>query len=203
MSTVPGTCSGQRTFKWRLCPPLKVSAFGQSNATLQGNLALLNRGVWLGQLWRNGAESTSRGEKTTCSLLPSRKSCVAHQLEIRGDNAEQVPSIPFEESKWVRKGCLGLGIFTRWYWEECWPWEVLFLLCELTDPLSFLRVCLCPGHVLQLPEFPLLLPGLSGCCFCALHQVSLRGYKRTAFLFLIIRDSAPCRKLGMSGVASI
>lgn len=45
----------------------------------------------------------------------------------------------------------------------------------LTDAFSFLRVCLCPGHVLQLPEFPLLLPGLSGCCLCALYQVSQGG----------------------------
>lgn len=46
----------------------------------------------------SGAESTSKGEKTTCSLLPSRKGCVAHQLEMGGDNAEQVLSIAFEES---------------------------------------------------------------------------------------------------------
>lgn len=53
-----------------------------------------------------------------CSL-PGR--AVGHTWgeEMGGDHAEHVLSIHFEESKWVWKGCLGLGIFTTWYWEEC------------------------------------------------------------------------------------
>lgn len=175
MSTVPGTCSGQRTFKWRLFPPLKVSVFGQNNATLQGNLALLNTGVWLGQQpLKEWCRQPQERRQNHLEPAPFQEGLCGTPASTGGegrggDRAEQVLSIPFEERKWIWKGCLGLGIFKRWYWEECWPWEVLFLLCELTDPFSFLRVCLCPGHVLQLPEFPLLLPGLSDCCFCALH----------------------------------
>lgn len=37
---------------------------------------------------------------------------------------QQVLLIPLEESRWVLKDCLQLGIVTRWYWEEqdqeCW-----------------------------------------------------------------------------------
>lgn len=73
------------------------------------------------------------------------------------------------------------GLFGAWHWHQVvlgkarqdhWLQEGLSLLCELTGAFSSLRVRLCPGHVLQLPEFPLLLLGISGGCFCALHQVS-------------------------------
>lgn len=56
------------------------------------------------------------------ALVPSRKGCMAHQLALGVKKWEeilqQVLSIPFEESKWIWKGCLGLGVVTRCYWEE-------------------------------------------------------------------------------------
>lgn len=175
MSTVPGTCSGRRTFKWQLYHPLKVSVFGQRLCSFTGELSTSEYRGMTGPAASEGmVREHQQRRQNHLEPAPFQEGLCGTPAstggeEMRGDHAEQVLSILFEESQWVWKGCLGLGIFTRWCWEECWPWEVLFLLCELTDPFSFLRVCLCPGHVLQLPEFPLLLPGLSGCCFCALH----------------------------------
>lgn len=44
------------------------------------------------------------------ALVPSRKGCMVHQLALGvkkwGEILQQVLSIPFEESKWIWKGCL-------------------------------------------------------------------------------------------------
>lgn len=67
-------------------------------------------------------KAPAKETKPPRALVLSRKGCVAHQLALGvkkwGQILQQVLSIPFEESKWVWKGCLGLGIVARWYWEE-------------------------------------------------------------------------------------
>jgi len=34
------------------------------------------------------------------------------------ETLQRVLVIPLQESRWVLKGCLGLGFVTRWCWEE-------------------------------------------------------------------------------------
>lgn len=101
---------------------------------------------------------------------------------------QKVFAPPLEESRWV--------LITLWparchqvvlgrVGQDHRLCEGLSLLCELTAAFSFLRVCLHSGHVVQLPELPLFLCGLSGCCFCTLYQVSQGYLQEQPFCFFL------------------
>lgn len=116
MSTVPGTCSGQRTFKWQLCPLLKVSVF-VLYAALWGDLVVLCRRVWLGQ-----QPSDGMGQKA-----PAEESKLLQPWSLPGGVVWHTSwqwgwrngGRPCNMCWWfVLKDCLRLGIGTRWYWEK-------------------------------------------------------------------------------------
>lgn len=60
----------------------------------------------------SGAESTSKGEKTTCSLLPSRKDCVAHQLEMGEIMLNRFCQLLLKQANGV-EGLFGAGHFYK------------------------------------------------------------------------------------------
>lgn len=133
-----------------------------------------------------------------------------HQLNQGQRNWRQtlqnVLAPPLEESRWVLitlwTGCYHQVVLGR-AGQDHRLWEGLSLLCELTAAFSFLRVCLHPGHVVQLPELPLFLCGLSGCCFCALHQVSQGYLQEQHSCFSLSSEVPPCSAFGVRVAASI